>query len=49
MSGNGKMEVCMKVVLPGMPAVAEVAVFVVSALAHGERVCREISDLLERY
>ena len=44
MSGNGKMEVCMKVVLPGMPAVAEVA-----ALAHGERVCREISDLLERY
>ena len=49
MSGSGKMEVCMKVVLAGVPAVMGIAVFVVLALAHGERVCRETSDLLERY
>ncbi len=49
MSGNGKMEVCMKEVLVGVLAVVGIAVFVVLALAHGERVCREISDLLERY
>ena len=49
MSGSGKMEVCMKVVLVGVLAVVGIAVFVVLALAHGERVCREISDLLERY
>ena len=39
----------MKVVLAGVPAVMGIAVFVVLALAHGERVCRETSDLLERY
>ena len=49
MSGSGKMEVCMKAVLIGLLAVVGIAVVVVFALAHGERVCREISDLLERY
>ena len=39
----------MKVVLIGVLAVVGIAVAVVLALAHGERVCREISDLLERY
>ena len=39
----------MKVILIGVPAVAGVTVFVVPALDHGERVCGEISDLLERY
>ena len=37
----------MKEVLVGVLVVVGIAVFVV--LAHGERVCREISDLLERY
>ena len=49
MSGNGRMEVCMRVVLIGVLAVAGIAVAVVLSLAHGERVCREISGLLERY
>lgn len=35
----------MKVVLIGLLAVVGIAVFVVLALAHGEGVCREISDL----
>ena len=39
----------MKVVLIGLLAVAGIAVAVVLALAYGERVCRETSDLLERY
>ena len=39
----------MKVVLIGVLAGVGIAVFVVLALAHGERVCRETSDLLERY
>ena len=47
--GTVKTEVCMKVVLIGVLAVVGIAVFVVLALAHGERVCRETSDLLERY
>lgn len=49
MSGNGKMEVYMKVVLIELLAVVGIAVAVVLAFAHGERVCREISSLLERY
>ena len=49
MSGNGRTEACMKVVLIGVLAVVGIAVFVVLTLAHGERVCREISDFLERY
>lgn len=49
MSGNGRTEACMKVVLIGVLAVVGIAVFVVLAIAHGERVCREISDVLERY
>ena len=49
MSGNGKMEVCMKEVLVGVLAVVGIAVFVVLALAHGERVCRETSDFLAQY
>lgn len=49
MSGSGRTEMCMKVVLIGFLAVVGISVFVVLALAHGERVCREISDLLERY
>ncbi|MCI9191524.1 MAG: hypothetical protein HFH84_18435 [Lachnospiraceae bacterium] len=36
----------MKVVLTGALAVAGIAVFVVPALAHGERVCREVSGFL---
>ena len=43
------MEVCMKVVLVGVLAVVGIAVFVVLALAHGERVCREISAYLDGY
>ena len=39
----------MKVVLIGVLAVVGIAVFVVLDIAHGERVCREISDILERY
>ncbi len=39
----------MKAVLIGVLAVVGIAVVVVLTLAHGERVCREISDLLERY
>lgn len=39
----------MKVVLTGVLAVVGIAVCVALALAHGERVCREISNLLERY
>ena len=39
----------MKVVLIGVLAVVGIAVLVVFAFVHGERVCREISDLLERY
>lgn len=49
MSESGKMEVCMKVVLVGVLAVVGIAVFVVLALAHGERVCREISAYLDGY
>ena len=49
MSGSGRTEMCMKVVLIGVLAVVGIAVFVVFALVHGERMCREISDLLERY
>ena len=49
MSGNGKMEVCMKVVLIGVLAVVGIAVFVVLALAHGERVCREVNGFLEQF
>lgn len=44
MSGSGRTEVCMKVILIGV-----LAVVIVLALAHGERVCRENSDFLERY
>ena len=47
--GTVKTEVCMKLVLIGVLAVVGIAVFVVLTLAHGERVCREISDFLERY
>lgn len=43
------MEVCMKAVLIGVLAVVGIVGFVVLALAHGERVCREISDLMEWY
>ncbi len=39
----------MKVVLIGVLAVVGIAVFVVLALAHGERVCRETSDFLAQY
>lgn len=39
----------MKVVLTGVLAVVGIAVFVVLALAHGERVCREISAFLDSY
>ncbi len=39
----------MKVVLIGVLAVVGIAAVVVLALAHGERVCREISDLLGQY
>ena len=39
----------MKVVLIGVLAGVGSAVFVVLTLAHGERVCRENSDFLERY
>ena len=39
----------MNVVLVGVLAVVGIAVAVVLTLAHGKRVCREISDLLERY
>lgn len=39
----------MKEVLVGVPAVVGIAVFVVLALAHGERVCRETSDFLAQY
>ena len=39
----------MKVVLIGVLAVVGISVVAVLAFAHGERVCREISDLLERY
>ena len=39
----------MKVVLIGVLAGVGIAVFVVLTLAHGERVCREISAFLERY
>ena len=49
MSGCGKIEVCMKVVLIGVLAVVGIAVFVVLALAHGERVCREINGFLEQF
>ena len=49
MSGSGKMEVCMKVVLIGVLAVVGIAVFVVLTLAHGERVCREVSGFLEQF
>ena len=49
MSGNSRMEVCMKVFLTGVLAVVGTAVAVVPAPAHGERVCREISDFLVQY
>lgn len=49
MSGNGRTEACMKVVLIGVLAVVGIAVTVVFALAHGERVCREISAFLDSY
>ena len=39
----------MKEVLVGVLTVVGIVVFVVFAFAHGERVCREISDFLERY
>ena len=39
----------MKVFLTGVLAVVGIAVFVVLTLAHGERVCREISDFLVQY
>lgn len=42
--GTVKTEVCMKVVLIG-----GIAVVVVLAFVHGERVCREISDFLAQY
>ena len=47
--GTVKTEVCMKVVLIGLLAVAGIAVAVVLALAYGERVCREISAFLDCY
>ncbi len=40
---------CVKVVLIGVLAVVGIAVAVGAAFAHGERVCREISNLLEQY
>lgn len=46
--GTVKTEVCMKLVLIGVLAVVGIAVVTVLAFAHGEQVCREISDLLER-
>ena len=39
----------MKEVLVGVLAVVGIAVFVVLALAYGERVCRETSDFLAQY
>lgn len=36
MSGNGEMELCMKVILTGVLAVVGIAVAMVSAFAHGE-------------
>ena len=39
----------MKEVLVGVLAVVGIAVFVVLALAYGERVCREISAFLDCY
>lgn len=39
---------CVKVVLTGVLDVVGIAVFVVLALAHGERVYREISGFLEQ-
>lgn len=39
----------MKAVLVGVLAVVGIAVFVILALAHGERVCREISAYLDSY
>ena len=39
----------MKVVLIGVLAAVGIAVVTMLAFAHGERVCREISDVLERY
>ena len=39
----------MKVFLIGVLVVVGTVVAVVPALAHGERVCREISDFLAQY
>lgn len=49
MSGNSRMEVCMKVFLTGVLAVVGTAVAVVPAPAHGERVCREVNGFLEQF
>jgi len=39
----------MKLVLIGVLAVVGIAVVTVLVFAHGERVCREISDFLVQY